>query len=158
MEQDVETHQSNHDERVGGLRFQGNTGYLLARAGARCRQQWVAMLGQFDLSPSQYKVLMCLAELGSLGQRRLAELISIDPRNCVPLIDGLARRGLLSRESDPSDRRRRVVGLTSDGRRLADDLTTIGDQIAQNVLRPLEPTEQALLHRMLLAVLDHTGD
>jgi DNA-binding MarR family transcriptional regulator len=158
MQPDVERDQSNREETTDALRFQGNTGYLLAMAGGLCRQRWVAMLGQFDINPSQYKVLMCLGELGSLGQRHLAELIGIDPRNCVPIIESLAQRGLLSRESDASDRRRRVLGLTDGGKRLARDLTVIGDRIALDVLHPLKPAEQALLRRMLVTVLDYARD
>jgi DNA-binding MarR family transcriptional regulator len=140
---------------TGRLSFQGSTGYLLARAGALSRQRWTAMLGQFDVNPSQYKVVLCLAERGPLGQRQLADMIAIDPRNCVPIIDSLAERGLVAREIDPSDRRRRVLGLTGQGKRLAYDLTAIGDQIEADVLRPLDPAERALLRRMLAAMVDH---
>jgi MarR family transcriptional regulator, lower aerobic nicotinate degradation pathway regulator len=140
------------------LSFTDSTGYLLAMVGALSRQRWAAMLGQFDINPSQYKVMMCLAELGPLGQRQLADLIAVDPRNCVPIIDSLAERGLVARETDPSDRRRRVVVLTGQGKRLAVELTALGDQSEADVLRPLDPTERALLRRMLLALAGHARD
>jgi DNA-binding MarR family transcriptional regulator len=135
--------------------FQDSTGYLLARVGSLSRQRWVAMLGRLDINPSQYGVVMCLAELGPLGQSHLADLIGVDPRNCVPIIDSLAGRGLVAREIDPSDRRRRVVALTKDGQRLARELTTVGDQMETDILHPLDPADQAHLRRMLLALLDH---
>jgi DNA-binding MarR family transcriptional regulator len=146
---------TDREDDTPALRFQDNTGYLLSRAGELCRQRWVAMLGRFDINPSQYKVLMCLTELGPLGQRRLAELIGIDPRNCVPIVESLVQRELLTREDDAADRRRRVLGLTKSGKRLARELTAVGDQIASDVLRPLTPTEQARLRTMLMTVLEH---
>jgi DNA-binding MarR family transcriptional regulator len=140
------------------LSITDSTGYLLYRVGALSRQRWAAMLGQFDINPSQYKVVICLAELGPLGQRELADLIAVDPRNCVPIIDSLAERGLVGREIDPSDRRRRVLGLTDHGKRLARDLTAIGDRVEADLLHPLDPTERALLRRMLVAVATHERD
>jgi DNA-binding MarR family transcriptional regulator len=143
---------------TGRLSFQGGTAHLLATVGALSRQRWVAMLGQFDISRSQYKVVMCLAELGPLGQRHLADLIGIDPRNCVPIIDSLAERGVVARDTDQSDRRRRVLGLTESGRRLARDLGAVSGQIEADILHPLDPAEQAVLRRMLVAMLDHAED
>jgi DNA-binding MarR family transcriptional regulator len=79
----------------------------------------------------------------------------VDPRNCVPIIDSLAERGLVAREIDPADLRRRVLGLTGPGQRLAVELTAIGDQSEADVLHPLDPAERALLRRMLLAMASH---
>jgi DNA-binding MarR family transcriptional regulator len=157
----VDREEASEAQRHAGpdrLSFQDSTAYLLAMVGALARQRWVAMCGQFDISRSQYKVVMCLAELGPLGQRHLAGLIGIDPRNCVPIIDSLAELGLVARETDPSDRRRRVLGLTDNGRRLALELRAVSGQIEAEVLQPLDPAEQALLRRMLVAVLDHARD
>jgi DNA-binding MarR family transcriptional regulator len=155
---DRKTGQAQRQAGTDGLSFQGSTAYLLAMVGALSRQRWVAMLGQFDISRSQYKVVMGLAELGPLGQRHLADLIGIDPRNCVPIIDSLVERDLVARETDPSDRRRRVLGLTESGRRLALELRAVSGQIEAEVLHPLDPAEQALLRRMLVAMLDHARD
>jgi MarR family transcriptional regulator, temperature-dependent positive regulator of motility len=152
------TSETQRQPGAESLSFQGSTAHLLAMVGALCSQRWVAMLGQFDVSRSQYKVVMCLAELGPLGQRHLADLIGIDPRNCVPVIDSLAERGLVARETDPSDRRRRVLGLTGTGRRLALELRAVSGQIEAEVLQPLDPAGQALLRRMLVAMLDHARD
>ena len=76
--------------------YQEGTGYLLAIAGAAARRRWVEMLARFDVTPSQFKVIMSLGELDHLGQRQLAEAVGIDPRNCVPIIDSLVGRNLLA--------------------------------------------------------------
>jgi DNA-binding MarR family transcriptional regulator len=79
----------------------------------------------------------------------------------VPIIDALAEQGLVSREVDPSDRRRRVLELTERGRAVAGNLASVAAEIETDLLRPLDPGEQASLRRMLLALLDaarETGD
>jgi MarR family transcriptional regulator, lower aerobic nicotinate degradation pathway regulator len=136
------------------LRFEGGTGYLLAIAGAAMRRRWVEMLARFDLTPSQFKVIMSLAEVESIGQRQLAELISIDPRNCVPIVDSLAESDLLSREIDSKDRRRRVLRLTAKGQRLAKELESVNAELDADLLSSLNPKENAELRRILTTIMD----
>jgi MarR family transcriptional regulator, temperature-dependent positive regulator of motility len=139
--------------RVGPLTFQASTWYLLAMAGSQARHLWANVLAQLHVSPSQFKVLQALSESGPLGQHQLAELITIDPRNAVPLIDTLAERGLLAREVDPADRRRRVLTLTPAGQRLSADLASIAAEIETDFLSPLTGAEQLALRQMLLSLL-----
>jgi len=138
---------------AGRLAFEGGTGYLLARTGSAARQRWARMLADRGLTPHHYGMLMTLDERGPSGQQRLSELIGIDPRNAVPVVDGLAERGLLTRELDPGDRRRRVLTLTEAGRDMVHELTETGAEIEAEFLRALDPADQQELHRMLLALL-----
>ena len=137
-----------------GPRFQGGTGYLIAMAGAASRRRWVEMLARLDVTPSQFKVVMSLNEVDSLGQRQLAELIGVDPRNCVPIIDSLVEADLLSRETDRTDRRRRVLCLTRKGRQLAEELESVNAEIEATLLSPLSSKERSALHRMLVTILE----
>ena len=138
---------------AGPLTFQASTWYLLALAGSEARHLWADMLAQLQMSPSQFKVLQALAESGPLGQHQLADLIGIDPRNAVPLIDSLAERGLLARDVDPADRRRRVLTLTARGQKLAAKLASIAVEIEDDFLSPLTAAEQGSLRQMLLSLL-----
>lgn len=136
------------------LAFEGSTGYLLSRVGALARRNWSRMLAERNLTPHHYGTLMTLAEVGPLGQQQLSELIGIDPRNVVPIIDQVVDRGLLAREIDPADRRRRVLTLTDTGRDVVEDLHRSGTTMEQDFLRALSTTEQETLHRTLLRLLD----
>lgn len=141
----------------GPLAFQASTWYLLAMAGSEARHLWADMLARRQVSPSQFKVLRALGESGPLYQHQLADLIAIDPRNAVPLIDSLAERGLLAREVHPADRRRRVLTLTGRGQRLAADLSSIATVIEEDFLSPLTSAEQLSLRQMLLSLLRAEG-
>ncbi len=138
---------------TGALRFEGGTGYLLSRTGSLARRSWTRMLTDRNLTPHHYGILMILKEAGPTGQQRLSTMIGIDPRNLVPIIEGLAGRGLLARQVDPDDRRRRVLALTDSGHALVVDLSETGAVMEQHFLRALAPTEQAALHQMLLTLL-----
>jgi MarR family transcriptional regulator, temperature-dependent positive regulator of motility len=137
----------------GCLAHQRGNWYLLYKAGTLARQRWSDMLAQLNVSRGQYGALMALHEAGRLGQHRLAELIGVDPRNAVPIVDSLAEQGLVSREVDPSDRRRRVLELTARGQTVAGNLASVAADIETDLLRPLDPGQQASLRRMLLALL-----
>jgi DNA-binding MarR family transcriptional regulator len=139
-------------------RFRVGTAYLLAIAGAAAQRRWVETLSHLDVTPSQFKVVMALSEVGSLGQRQLAELVGIDPRNFVPIIDSLAERDLLSRAVDDRDRRRRVLRLTSKGQRLAADLEAVNSELETTLLSPLTRTEQSSLRRMLTTLVGTPTD
>lgn len=141
----------------GPLAFQASTWYLLSLAGSQARHLWADMLAQCHLSPSQFKVLRALSESGPLGQHQLAALIAVDPRNAVPLVDGLEERGLLAREIDAADRRRRVLTLTAHGQELATDLASVAAEIETDFLSPLTGAEQASLRQMLLSLLRACG-
>lgn len=140
-----------------GLGFEGGTAYLLARAGAAARRQWARMLSERDLTPHHHGVLMALAELGPMGQLRLSEAIGVDARNAVQVIEGLVGRDLLLRETDATDRRRRVLDLTPAGRDLVGELTTTGAELERDFFRALDADAQQDLHRMLVALLADDG-
>lgn len=95
--------------------FERGTGFLLARLGSLAARSWQAFLAGHELTQVQYATLMVVGERGPLAQHALAELIAVDARNLVAVLDRLADRGLVAREVDAADRRRRNVALTSSG-------------------------------------------
>lgn len=133
--------------------YREGTAYLLGIAGATARRYWTDMLAELDVTPSQFKVVMALGDTGPRGQRELADMVEIDPRNCVPIIESLVERGLLSREIDSNDRRRRVLALTHGGRKLAVELSAVNAKVERDLLDRLSSEERATLRRILALVL-----
>jgi DNA-binding MarR family transcriptional regulator len=129
--------------------FAASPGFLLARLGGESRRLWARMLAEHDLTPHQFGVLMALGSLGESYQRRLSEFVGIDPRNAVPVIDGLRRRELVERAPDPTDRRRHLLRLSRAGADLVSVLRTAGSVIEDELLAGLDAEERATLHRLL---------
>jgi DNA-binding MarR family transcriptional regulator len=100
-----------------------------------------------------------LAVLGSLvdndarSQRELSELLGIHPSDMVSLVDDLAQRELVSRVTDPSDRRRNLVNLTPGGRKLVREATVQSRRIHREVLSGLSRDEQQSVRELLDRVL-----
>ncbi len=69
-----------------------------------------------DLTNPQFAVLLVLDDNGSLDQSALGALTAIDRSTLTPLLDRLEALGLVTKEIDPANRRRRIVTLTEAGR------------------------------------------
>lgn len=99
--------------------------YIDSRAKARgtTRAQWI--------------VLFRLREQEGLSQVDLADVLELQPISLVRLLDRLVEHGLLERRHDPKDRRANRLFLTANGRQLVDDLDSLRDAIATEVLHDL---------------------
>jgi DNA-binding MarR family transcriptional regulator len=136
--------------------LRSSIGYLLARLGAESRRRWARMLAEHGLTPHHFGVLMTLDHLGTAHQRRLSELVGVDPRNAVPILDLLHQRGLIERTGDPADRRRRAVRLTPTGQGMLNELRQAADAVEHDMLKDLDDHQQAVLHRLLLTLFEAT--
>ncbi len=130
-----------------------STGFLLARLGSESRKRFTRGLAKHGLRPSHYGVLMAIAEIGMTSQQQLAEIIGIDPRNAVGIIDLLEERGLAERGVDPTDRRRHGITLTASGRVLLGELRGESDELEREMVADLDAAERVLLHDLLLKLL-----
>src|SRR5258705_13147530 len=89
---------------------------------------------------AQWFVLFRLRQQEGLSQVDLADVLELQPISLVRLLDRLVEHGLLERRPDPRDRRANRLFLTRSGRQLVDDLDSLRDSIATDVLRDL-PSE-----------------
>src|SRR5215467_13803556 len=86
---------------------------------------------------AQWIVLFRLRQNEGLSQVDLADVLELQPISLVRLLDRLVEHGLLERRHDPRDRRANRLFLTARGRQLVDDLDSLGEVIATDVLRDL---------------------
>jgi MarR family transcriptional regulator for hemolysin len=95
---------------------------------------------------AQWIVLFRLRQQEGLSQVDLADVLELQPISLVRLLDRLVEHGLLERRNDPRDRRANRLFLTASGRQLVDDLDSLRDSIASNVLQdiPAQAIETSL--------------
>jgi MarR family transcriptional regulator for hemolysin len=104
---------------------------------------------------AQWIVLFRLRQQEGLSQVDLAEVLELQPISLVRLLDRLVEHGLLERRPDPRDRRANKLFLTPGGRQLVDDLDSLRDSIATDVLRdiPADAIETSL--KTLVDIKEH---
>ena len=86
---------------------------------------------------AQWIVLFRLRQQEGLSQVDLADVLELQPISLVRLLDRLVEHGLLERRHDPRDRRANRLFLTASGRQLVDDLDSLRDSIATDVLQDI---------------------
>jgi Transcriptional regulators len=87
-----------------------------------------------------------LQQQEGLSQVDLADVLELQPISLVRLLDRLVEHGLLERRPDPRDRRANRLFLTASGRQLVDDLDSLRDSIASDVLQDIpEPAIETSL-------------
>src|SRR5437763_17217653 len=86
---------------------------------------------------AQWIVLFRLRKQEGLSQVDLADVLELQPISLVRLLDRLIEHGLLERRQDPRDRRANRLFLTTSGRQLVDDLDSLRDAIAADVLQDI---------------------
>jgi DNA-binding MarR family transcriptional regulator len=102
------------------------------------------------LTFTQVKLLNVLDESGepcSIGA--LSERIGLSPAAVSRAVDGLVQRGDLERQEDPRDRRSKLAGLTTQGRRTFDQLHALRVAGLRELLGELSPGERETLMRGL---------
>jgi DNA-binding MarR family transcriptional regulator len=117
--------------------------HLLRRAHQRASSLFLSILGDHQLTPTQFFAMARLHERGQLSQNKLGRLSAMDPATIQGVIRRLEERGYIQRTPDVNDRRRMVLTLTADGTDLVANLLGVTDNVSEAILEPLEPRERA---------------
>ncbi len=105
---------------------------------------------------AQWIVLFRLRQQEGLSQVDLADVLELQPISLVRLLDRLVEHGLLERRPDPKDRRANRLFLTRAGRQLVDDLDSLRDAIAIDVLQEIPDAAIATSLETLQDIKDAT--
>ncbi|MEA5453962.1 MarR family transcriptional regulator [Sinomonas sp. JGH33] len=83
------------------------------------------ILKPFGLTFARYELLALLgfSRDGSLPMSHASALLQVHPTSVTNAVDRLEQAGLVARSPHPTDGRTTLVGLTADGRRLAERAT-----------------------------------
>lgn len=124
-------------------------GFLLRRAHQRASAIFMARIGAHELTPTQFAALAKIHDTGAISQNRLGRVTAMDPATMQGVIARLHDRGLIERESDPTDKRRTLLRLTAAGRATFLDSFENGKAISRETLAPLAAEERAAFLRLL---------
>ena len=117
---------------------------------------WTAdLLAELNLTEAVADVLWHL-DTGdtAASMRHLASLLNCDPLNVTFLVDRLEERGLVERQTDPADRRVKLVGLTTAGVHIHQIVRAAA---TRSPLAQLSPADQQRLHHLLAAATGVAG-
>ena len=109
------------------------TGRLLGTAARLVEHSWNVRLREHGVSHAGLIVLSTLAR-GPVSQRDLADDQHVTEQTIGRTIAHLESTGHVTRSSDPTDRRRRVVELTESGAVLLAEMFETGERLTDDIL------------------------
>jgi DNA-binding MarR family transcriptional regulator len=132
------------------------TGFLMNWCAVRSRGAFAAELEAIGLRPPQFAVLSVIDAEPGLTQQALVGATDIDPSSMVQMLDGLEAGGWAERRPHESDRRKRAIHLTADGKDVLTRARQAATRVGEEAFAPLAPSEREQLHGLLrkLAGLD----
>src|ERR1700712_1367262 len=102
-----------------------------------------------ELSHAQSFVLGYLVQSPGAMQRDIAQVSRTSAASVSSLLQGLERRGLVERRTEPGDERSKRVFATPAGLELTAGLDTAMADAEETILAPLDQTERDALHALL---------
>ncbi|MBR3563576.1 MAG: winged helix DNA-binding protein [Clostridia bacterium] len=103
----------------------------------------------YDGNGSQKNLLMYLLENGPVTQRVLTDTMGVKPSSMSEIISKLEKSGLVVKTPDPKEYRTRIVSITDDGIRVAEEERIRQQKVHELFLSPLDSDEKAVLMELL---------
>ena len=113
--------------------------------------KYTPVLKEYDLTYTQYIVLLALFEQKEMNVTTLGETLYLDSGTLSPLLKKLENKGFLHRFRDKNDERNVKVSLTKEGEKLEEKLSDVPSKIAKclNLTLDEEKTLYTLLYKTL---------
>lgn len=126
-------------------------GFLLIDSARLLRARYDRALedAQLGLTAGEARALLHVGLAEPSRQSALAARMGVEPMTLVGYLDRLEGCGLILREPDPSDRRAKVVRLTSKGRPLLERAESVTRAAREAAMTDFRPEEVELLRGML---------
>lgn len=100
-------------------------------------------LAALDLGASEINALANLARARPVSVGTLAAATATRPTTLTSVLDRLARRGFVTRELDPADRRSFLISLTPAGARAASQVAAAVRSLEERALASVTPADRA---------------
>jgi MarR family transcriptional regulator for hemolysin len=135
--------------------FEGYVGYWICMASRAFERAMNEELAPSGITYRQCQVLAWLAIDGNLSQTDLAERMRIEPPTLVGILDRMEREGWVRRESDVSDRRKKLVAPLPKALPVWSKIVGCSDRVRARGNQGVAPAEQELLKSLLRRIIEN---
>jgi DNA-binding MarR family transcriptional regulator len=126
--------------------------YVIARLERAVRAQINERLRPHGLTTLQYTTLSVLGSRGQpLSNAQLARRAYMTPQAMIEVLNALERKGLIRRDPHPNHRRVYPASLTEEGRRVLMTCDASVEEMEEEMLDGLDPSQRELLTDWLKA-------
>lgn len=124
-------------------------GYLIRRAQQLAVAIFMEEAALFDVTPVQFAILNALIDDPGEDQITLSGRVAFDAATSGSVVGRLEAKGLVRREADSNDRRRKLLWITPEGQKIAMQMKRAVSRAQQRIMAPLEDAERAQLAQLL---------
>ncbi|WP_138752662.1 MarR family winged helix-turn-helix transcriptional regulator [Paenibacillus sinopodophylli] len=139
------------------MKIKQSVGYIISNTGRRLNQRLQQLFQEYDVTPEQWSLLMCLDEQDAITHKDLAQRTDKDPANITRLVDQLERKALVKRKANPNDRRSQLLYITENGTICAQALAPIEEKYVQQMLTDITPDEINAFMRFMAKINQNAG-
>lgn len=131
--------------------------HLLHRAGQCAADIFQTELGEGDLTPRQYAVLLTVSMNEGLSQTHLVERTGIDRSTLADIVRRMLKKGLLQRRRTKEDARAYAVKLTDEGWRVLKSAEPLTRKVDERILSALGAGQKDRLLQDLNSIVQALG-
>jgi DNA-binding MarR family transcriptional regulator len=131
------------------------TGYRLTDNSRQLRRLFDERVRDLGLTGPQARLLLSLERYPNENQVFYAERLEIEPITLTRIVDRLDEAGWIERQSDPADRRARILHLTDKSRGIVTRLRASVEALFEDMLGGFDSAEREIFARMLERIADN---
>lgn len=124
-------------------------GHLIRRAHQLAVSIFAEKTGTFDITPVQFAMLNALVDEPGEDQITLAGKVAFDAATSGAVIARLEAKGLLRRDADPKDKRRKLLTATHEGEKVVIAMKAAVADVQGHIMQPLTLSEAEQLKGLL---------
>jgi MarR family transcriptional regulator, lower aerobic nicotinate degradation pathway regulator len=149
---------TNMRKRTSEFDFHSAPGHLIRRAHQRAVAIFNEETEDFAITPIQFALLSELARHPEIDQVTLATQIAIDVATLGQVAMRLEDRGLIAREGDSNDRRRKRLVITASGHHSLRQVECKIAMAQDRIMAPLTQRETEMFLRLLRKLVRFNDD
>jgi len=107
-----------------------------------CKERTSYLSERYKIPEAELRSLLLFSGERYLTAKGIAQRLDVAKSRVTKIIDGLVQKGLVETTGDPKDARIRLIGLTPEGQRKAEEIGTVSRQLHQRLLLELDPEQR----------------
>lgn len=144
----------NVSERKSEWKWQnGPIGRLMKMGYITLRKDVEEMLKPLGLSHTQWSALRIIRQFPGITSSQIEPILMIERPSVTSLMNGLEKKGLIIRKEHPEDGRFKLIYLTEEGLRTAEETERFATDVENKVKEGLSPEEFDSLKKLLVKMI-----
>jgi DNA-binding MarR family transcriptional regulator len=140
------------------LRLDSLPTWLLSRSSGQAHRLLADAFAAAGARGYHYRMLATLEDLGPASQATVGRRAEMDRSDVVAALNELEADDFVERAPDPDDGRRKIVTITTAGRRRLKKLDEVVGSVQEQLLEPLSAAERAQLVSLLGRIARRSGE